>query len=341
MKRLLGIKPLIGILVIVGGGALAFFWFNRAMGPSLDLNLPESGKSGSQSTANSEPMQVADDRPAIQQKFCGNSGQMRLVVVGHDSPNIYHDLDADAVRLIVVDFDAPGVFIMALPVNLWVSTPVLADQGIAQTTLNLVYKEAWESLTDNPDYFQIHEVVEVLAQTIVDNFGFVPDHYITIDESAFIQLIDEIGPVSVNLTSAVDGTSEGFGIYDKGLNELDGVRTLNLARLDHPSGQIESDVWGRLDRQDAVMQGLLKAALRAENIANAPALIRTIRKAITTDLSVNQATDLFCMVQEVGRDAVLQSVGPPPNLSSLDSQGHVVPNVQEIKDLLAKIEGGN
>jgi anionic cell wall polymer biosynthesis LytR-Cps2A-Psr (LCP) family protein len=236
-----------------------------------------------------------------------------------------------------VDYDHGRAAIMALPVELWVDTPVLANIGVEETSLNLVYQKAWENAHGNPDHVRTQKATQALAQTIVDDFAFVPDHYLTVEEAAFVRYVDTLGGVNLTLASAVDGTSEGYGVYAAGPQLLDGMRALNLTRLLHPSGQAAPDIWGSLSRQDLVMKGLLAAALQPANWDKAPELVKEVRQAITTDLSASQALDLACMAQAVGGSAALLTVTPD---MVIYQDGRMLPDLQAIAQLIQHMEAG-
>jgi anionic cell wall polymer biosynthesis LytR-Cps2A-Psr (LCP) family protein len=330
MKRILGFLLVIALILALGGVVVGIITYTMPLGPTLNLATHNQ----------SEPTKV----PEVQSSgkaVCGSTGIMHLLVIGRASPNQSGMYGADAVRLVVVNFDAPSATVLALPAKLWVDSSVLADPSIQQTELSLIYQQAWENAASNSDPVRTRVATQALAQAIYDNFTWEVDHYVTVEDAAFIEFIDEVGGVDITLPEQVDGTADGYGIYPAGLNHLDGLRTLNFTRMLHPSGQAEPDWWGSLSRQDLILQGLLDAALNPVNLTNLPDLVKALRKAITTDLSVNQAMDLSCMLQQVGSSAVLEMVGPPPHLMTIDPAGHMLPDINAIIALLAQMEGGN
>jgi hypothetical protein len=86
---------------------------------------------------------------------------------------------------------------------------------------------------------------------------------------------------------------------------------------------------------------MLDAVLNPENLTNLPNLVKDIRKAITTDLGVNQAMDLACMRQEVGTVANLMTVRPPPYLVTIDAEDRMIPNVEGKRTLFDQMVGDN
>jgi len=332
MKRIFGFLGIIALILLLSAVVMVIVGYTRPLGPTLNL------------VTRSQPaliLPAANQVAAQPKKTCGNTGVMRLVVIGRASPMDINQYGADAVRLVIINFDAPSAAVLALPIELWVNSPVLVDQGIEQTQLNLVYQQVWETAHGQPDKVRTQKATEALAQTIYDNFDFISDHYVTVEDAAYIEFIDEVGGVDVTLPEEVDGTSEGYGVYPAGLNHLDGLRTLNLTRLLHPSGQPEPDWWGSLARQDLVLHGMLATTLKPANLTNLPDLVKALRKAITTDLSVDQAMDLACMLQTVGGTTAQETVGPPPHLMTIDAEGRMIPDVEAIKTWLAQMAGGN
>jgi len=333
MKRFIWISSLAGLVLLIGVTIWVVSWLSRPLDSPLELVVPPE-------LAQVDQPAAAQSAPQLQ-KTCGGKGTLRMIVVGQASPITAGLYGADAIRLVVVDYDNETAAILGLPVDLWVDTPVLADLDVEENSLNMVYQLMYENASGNPDHVRTQKATQALAQTIVDVFEFVPDRYVTVVEEPFIEFIGELdgGVVVVNLPEGVDGTSEGYDDYPPGEQSLTGVQTLNLTRLLHPSGQIEPDILGRLERQNAVLLGMRDTMLlNSENLTKIPDLVKAVRKAITTDLSVDQALDLACMVEEVGNDADLLVVDD--ELWEI-VDGHMVPDIEGIKELITQMGGGD
>jgi LCP family protein required for cell wall assembly len=272
-------------------------------------------------------------------KVCGNTGSMRLLVIGLTTPTDTEILGADAIRLVTIDFDQSSATIMTLPALLWVDTPTLAEFGVEQTQLNLVYNTAFSAAKGNPKKARDQKATQAMAQTIIDNFGFVPDHYITVDEGSFVKYVDALGGIEINLPQAVDGTSEDYGVYPAGPQLLDGRRALNFARLFHPGGVTDLDIWGNLERQNLVVKGILAATLKPQNWTKLPSLLKEVNQAIVTDLSVTQTLDLACMAGKVGENARMLAIGE--DMVKVDGLGRMIPNVEAIRRFIAQMDDGD
>ncbi len=344
---------LVILLLGVGYGVLA--WVNRPMGQSLVLDT-------STQAAAPAAIQPVSTRPAVQidktpdaamamptptqttlpgeaAKTCGNTGSMRLLVIGLTTPTQDELLAADAIRLVTINFDQPSASIMTLPALLWVDTPVLADLGVKEIQLSLVYNKAYTVAKSDPPRLRSQKATQAMAQTIVDNFGFIPDHYVTVDEGAFVKYVDALGGIEINLPKVVDGTAEDYGIYPAGSQLLDGKRALNFARLFHPGGAADLDIWGNLERQNLVVKGILAATLKPQNWTKIPSLVKEVNQAVVTDLSLNQTLDLACMAGKVGDSTQMLAVGE--DMVKVDGLGRMIPDVEAIKRLLAQMDNND
>ncbi len=330
---------------------LVFYLINRPLSPALTLKTPTQESILPVSTQTPTPQvktpTVVAAIPAATQtvsptdiaKICGNTGSMRLLVIGLTLPTDGEFLGADAIRLVTIDFDQPSATIMALPAWLWVDTPVLADIGVSETQLAAVYMEAYESKKVTSERYRNQLATQAIAQTIIDNFGFVPDHYITVDARTLIESVDTLGGIEINLPEAVDGTSEEYGIYPAGQQVLDGMRTLNFARLFHPDGVEDLDMWGNMVRQKLVVQAILAEALKPKNFTKIPTLMDDVFRGVVTDLSLKQTLDLVCMVEKVGEST--QTLGVSEEMVTLDDSGRMIPDLEAIRQLIIQMDNSN
>jgi len=343
------------VAILVGVGFVAMAWINRPMGQTLVLQTPTQlasltaiqpvstqsvisvGKTPTVALAMSAATQTVT--PAEVAKTCGNTGSMHLLVIGLTTPNTTETLGADAIRLVTIDFDRSSATIMTLPAFFWVDTPVLADYGVDQIELRLVYNTVYSAAKGSPKEVRDQKATQAMAQTIIDNFGFVTDHYITVDEEAFVKSVDALGGIEINLPKTVDGTTDGYGIYPAGPQLLDGRRALNFARIFHPGGVTDHDFWGNLERQNLVVKSILAATLKPQNWVNVPSLVKEVSQAVVTDLSLNQALDLACMAGKVGDSARMLSVGE--DMVKVDGFGRMIPDVESIKRLIMQLDDNN
>jgi len=350
-------------VLLIGMGIVVYNWVNHPMNQSLKLTTPTLAISQSVSTIKATPkiVQPTSTHTATPQdqalaqvvatptatptiiptdvpKICGNTGKMNLLVIGLTLHTDEEQMGADAIRLVTLDFDQPSVTILSLPAWLWVDTLVLADMGLEEAQLTAVYLEIFERVQSESLRFRHHVATQAVAQTILDNFGFAPDHFVTVDEQAFINYVDLLGGIQVDLPEAVDGTAEEYGFYPAGQQTLNGTRALNFARLFHPSEVEEQDVWGNMDRQKQVVRGVLDATLKPQNLTKIPSLMNEVMRTVLTDLSLGQVLDLACMMEEVGEN--VRILGITEDMVYQDEAGRMIPDSQAMQEQILQMENG-
>ncbi|HAF48793.1 MAG TPA: hypothetical protein DCL08_06075, partial [Anaerolineaceae bacterium] len=124
-----------------------------------------------------------------------------------------------------------------------------------------------------------------LAEAIQYNFGVTVDHYGVINFETFVDLIDAVGGVEVDLPGPVSGGS--LGNFPAGVQTLDGERALALARIRTGYG----DAF-RISSQTIILQGILKKMANPAMLLRVPDLLQQFSDGFLTDLSIDQLTGL-------------------------------------------------
>jgi len=124
--------------------------------------------------------------------------------------------------------------------------------------------------------------------------------------------------------------------FPVGEQTLSGQETLDFVRILYPNG-LGPDYFGRFERQNMVIHALLDAVLEPANWSAAPDLVKDARKMVVTDLSVNQASQLACMVEELKSEAEILVVSN--DMVGIDDQGRMIPDMVAIKELISELEG--
>jgi anionic cell wall polymer biosynthesis LytR-Cps2A-Psr (LCP) family protein len=325
-----GILFLVFIAVLIPTGVIfARNLLNRPLNPPLELDVPFIA----------EVAEAPSNQSNNNKRTCGNSGKMNILQIGVASPVEVGHPGADLIRLVVVDFDQVKAGILALPADLWVNTPEdLVDDLDTFAPLNLIYLTVLEASPSDNEQVRIRKATQTLAQTILDEFGFVPDKYININGDAFIELVDTLDEgITITLDKEVDGTPEFYDVYPEGVNVLNGQKTLDFVRILYPKG-IGLDYFGRFERQNLVIHALLDAVLQPKNWDAVPDLLKEVRKMVVTDLSVDQTRDLACMVEEIDGDVTLVEISP--DMVEFDAQERMFPvDVDDIKELIDLLQG--
>jgi hypothetical protein len=343
--------PLFKILGLFAVMALVAVFFivllNSPLGPHLDITPPAAASASNQLSAQEDsssgdfvPQAIAGVLSPSKQGqpgLCGKKGQMTLLVSGISRIRHQDEHGVGSVRLVGVDFDEGVVKILAMHPLMWVETPGLEDDGIDATELTKVFLYAKEFAQGDESVLNF-KATKVLAQTLADDFDFVPDRYVTVEPQIFADIVDELeGGLVIDVPEYLDASSEGYGIFDPGVQTMDGARALDYYSILRPNDEPVPDEWARFQRQNQVARALMDTILEPENWDAIPGLLKDFRKMVTTDLSVSELNALNCMVEEVDDDAELLQV--EPYMVHYDSEGRLIPDIEAIKGRIAELPG--
>lgn len=133
-----------------------------------------------------------------------------------------------------------------------------------------------------------------LADMIFNTFNITIDHYVTIDMTGFVRIVDKIGGVEVNVPQRIE--LEG-AILKPGLQVLDGWRAEKFVRerKSYSNGDL-----GRMDMQKIFMKALIDKIFgmgKKEIISLAPTLINEI----TTDLTLGEMLGYYNKLMDVDK----------------------------------------
>jgi LCP family protein required for cell wall assembly len=240
--------------------------------------------------------------------MCGAPPVMNILVVGSDSrAESYKYGLADSIRLVRVNFVNPGVTVLEIPRDLWVEIPDIADNinGQDHEKLNQAY------LYGNKGFGYTDDLTQgpgLLSRTLNLNFGVQVDHYAALNMKTFVNIVNAVGGIDVNLPKAVDGrtaddTSKRL-VFSEGKHHLDGDRALTLARI-----RI-SGVFNRAENQDRVLCALRDKLTSPKVITKIPNLIRSFRDSVQTDLSPEQLGQLACIGSQIRPENIRFAVFP-------------------------------
>ncbi len=164
------------------------------------------------------------------------------------------------------------VSVLSLPRDLFIDTPGYGSQRI--NTINLLGEQ--EAAGSGPT---------LLAQAIEQTFSVHIDRTIRMDFHGFVELIDAVGGVTIDVERAIVDDAyptEDGGVmrieFASGVQHMDGERALIYARTRHGS-----DDYARAQRQQQVLSALLG---QMANPANWPAALAALTRNLETDLTV-------------------------------------------------------
>ena len=215
---------------------------------------------------------------------CGGPAVMQILALGVDPQE-----QADAIRLVRVDFVTQRVSVLSIPRDLWVPIPGFTEHGINEYRINAAYGYG--------EYFNGKGGGAVsFANTLYTNYGITFDHYVVVHFESFEKLIDKIGGVDITLDEPVDGTLQTLPYFGAGAHHLDGATALQFSRICYPDNDAH-----RVDRQTVIIQSVIAKLKDPANLKLIPGLAISFLadKSLITDLSLKNISTLVCLAKKI------------------------------------------
>jgi LCP family protein required for cell wall assembly len=168
------------------------------------------------------------------------------------------------------------------------------------------------------------------------------DYYATVNLGGFVNVIDTLGGVDVNVVRAFCdptydeyGFTRGFSI-PKGRHHLNGNQALGYARVRKAAG--ESD-FTRAARQQEVLSGVRDAIIGGRFLNNPIGLVKALGKTVSTNVPRKRLPEFVELAVEIDRKSTYRTVVKYPLVrGAYDERGSIqVPNVKEIRKLSARL----
>jgi LCP family protein required for cell wall assembly len=246
---------------------------------------------------------------------CSDQGQWVMLMTGIDqrNPDYLYGL-ADVIRLVRIDFNTQQVNVVALPRALLVNPP--SDK--LPVTGPMLLNQAYFFGSPGMNYFQGEGYgAGSLAETIEYNFGIHSDHYVVVDFQAFINFVNAIGGIEVDLPTYVDDMPASY--FPAGVQTLTGEQALTLARVRSKYSDII-----RIDNQTIVLKAIFSRLKEPRTLTKLPAIYNALKDSYITDLSSDQISSLICLAGKV-EPHNLNFFSPPQDLIRLDQV--MIPNM--------------
>ena len=209
----------------------------------------------------------------------------------------------DTLMLATVDPASRSAALFSLPRDLWVEIPGFGVDRINQA---FYFGQAYEYPGGGPALAQ--ETVEALL-------GVPVDYYLTVDFQAFVDAVNLIGGVTIDVPEAIDDNTYPDNCYgydpfaiQVGMQRLDGAAALKYARTRATAG---GDV-DRAARQQAVLLAIRDQVARLDQlpglIVQAPLAWRSLQQNINTNLPLQDLLELAMLVQSIPAEKIRTAV---------------------------------
>lgn len=219
---------------------------------------------------------------------------VNILVIGSDKRATWNQGRSDSTMIATIDNRNKQLKLTSLMRDMYVEIP-----GHGQSKFNAAYSLGG---------------VELLYQTIAENFNVKLDGYVLVDFEAFKKLIDKVGGVEVNLnqeeyeylTTAYHRTS----VLDvvQGLQTMNGEQALAYTRI----RQVGNNDFERTQRQRNVMTSLFAKA-KSMPLTDLLSLGKAVLPYVTTDLSNKEILSMAKTILFMGTTDIHQKRIPVDN----------------------------
>lgn len=304
----------IGLLVLVGSSVWLFRTI-RGMSSTLEISSPDFGpvtepvpdaavtvdEAGDNSPVESPPLLSAD---AL--KPWDGTERISILLLGIDYRQDCEEegpTHTDSMMVLTIDPVGLSASVLSLPRDLWVEIPEIGLDRINQAHY---FGDLYEYPGGGP----------ALAMETVSAFLGVPlDYYVTINFDAFIEVVDLIGGITVEVPETIDDPTYPDSCYgidpfhiEEGTHRLDGTQALKYARTRATFG---GDV-DRAGRQQAVILAardqILQLDMLPQLIAQSPRLWQTLQDNVRTNLTLDEGLQLALLMQDIPGESINTAV---------------------------------
>ena len=179
-----------------------------------------------------------------------------------------------------------------------------------------------------------------LTESTVENFlGIDIDHYVMIDTSSFVKIIDAIGGVDIDVEKRMfyeDPWDDNGGLVIDlypGQQHMDGKTAVTYVRYRDSEGDI-----GRVKRQQAFMAACMNKVTSPEIIPRIPKIAREVIDAVETDMSLRQLLELAGSLKAAQQNGLETDMVPGYPLY-IDDISYWIPDVEMLRISVADALG--
>ncbi len=242
----------------------------------------------------------------------------------------------DTMFVATIDPFAKTAGVLSIPRDLWVEIPD-GQGGYFSDRINVAYE--YGPLKNYPGGGP-----GLAMATVEHNFGIEIDRYVVVDFVGFMELVDAIGGIDVEVEEYIYDPSYCLTsqcsdlevlVFEPGVEHMDGERALAYTRVRYGSSDLR-----RIERQQDVLRAALDAALdRSLLLPNrAIALYDSYKKAVDTDIRVFEVRKLASLAQDIPlEDIVTVSMASAVEETVLGGAQVLLPDWDAVEELKRQV----
>ena len=291
--------------------------------PVCDVDTSETpapGDTAGDSVASSEPEPsvVGSAVPDVSIPPWDGKERLNVLLIGTDQRPKEGTYNTDTLIVVSIDPQSKQVAMFSLPRD---TVDVPTPPGPARQAYGPVYPKkinAWfTSVRNRADLFPGTDITRGYngLKAIIGNlYGLDIKYFVEVNFDGFKAVVDALGGVTINVQIPVvddrypGDTGNLERIYiPSGIQHMDGAQALQYARSRHTSSDFD-----RGARQQRVLLSLKDQADPQALIPRLPELITALKKAVRTDVPVDQLDQLLGLASQVDTKDIRSYVFAPP-----------------------------
>lgn len=259
--------------------------------------------------------------------------RINILVLGLDRrPGEPEDASYRADTMFVASFDkrAGRMQLLAIPRDTWADIPYGDTPGVwAQNKINAAYS-----------YGQFYKYpgggAAACVAAVEKNFNLDVHYFVVIDWVGFVELIDAIGGIEVNVPAEISdfGTDVLDSFPDQtvkaGAQHMDGAQALGYSRV-----RVDGDL-KRIERQQLVIQSVANQSVSLGYVAKIPELWEAYRHAFRTDVDTAQVPGFALLAKQIDLSKIESFSLGPAMYGSIAEDGQLVllQNQDKVYDII-------
>jgi LCP family protein required for cell wall assembly len=263
----------------------------------------------------------------------GGTERINVLLLGVDTrpDETWEPGRTDFVAVATIDPVSRSAGLLSFPRDLWVTIPVAPGVRFEER-INAAYRtgEFERAPGGGPG---------VARRMMEYNFGIRTHFYVVVDFDAFVQIIDRLGGVTVDVPRPLKDNeypTEDYGTkriyYPAGLQRFDGRAALEYARSRHQDNDFE-----RNRRQQQVLLAARQKAMDLNILPKLPGLLLELRDSIRTDMNPAQILALARLAAGISLQDITMRTVSSEAIIRLSEQTVFLPNRSVVSALIAEV----
>ena len=250
--------------------------------PPLPTSIPLEGLSEEELEQIMPTVGAAQTQAVLEgQPVCGGPEVMYVLVLGIDENE-----QADAIRLVRVDFVKQLVHVVSIPRDFYGPVVGFENEGILEGRINATYGYG-------EFYNGRGKGVVSIANNIHHNFGINFDRYLVLHLNNIDTYIDQIGGIDIFLDVPASDPSH---YYAAGEHHFTGEQAVEFMRIRY----YDTD-FARINRQTMIIRAVYEKAVREMNLVQLMSLAFQVLKdrTVSTDFAAKDVYPLICLAKNL------------------------------------------